>query len=175
MTTTVVFAVRYRKNYDFELQTPRGDLYLRPPVGLAFREALDFIDERTTPNDAIAVLPEGSDLAFLGARRMALRLQIFHPGFLDEQGERDEIARLQAANVRYIFVTNRPMREFGAEALGRDYFPTLGGWIDARYRLVKVCGAQGNEGIQIGAPVFFIKIFERRIDTRKPDQTILVK
>jgi hypothetical protein len=137
-------------------------MYVRPPVGLAFREALDFIAARTGPQDAIAVVPEGSDLAFLGGRRMALRLQILHPGFLDEEGERAEIARLQAARVRYVFVTNRPMREFGAEVFGRDYFPTLGKWIEDRYQLVKVCGASKDERVQIGDPAFFVKIYERR-------------
>jgi hypothetical protein len=162
LATAIVFTVRYHKNFTYKLRTPRGDLYVRRPVGQAFRDALDFIAERTTPEDAVAVLPEGSDLAFLGERPMALRLQIFHPGFLDEEGERAEIARLQAAHVRYVFVTNRPMREFGAEALGRDYFPTLGQWIDEHYRLVKVCGPSKDEQIQIGDPVFFVKIFELR-------------
>src|SRR5262249_14290982 len=130
--------------------------------GAAYREALDFIAERTTPADAIAVLPEGSELAFLGERRMAMRLQIFHPGFLDEQGERAEIARLQAADERFALVVNRPMHEFGADVFGRDYFPTLGRWIDERYRLVKVCGVSQDERLQIGDPVFFVKIFELR-------------
>jgi 4-amino-4-deoxy-L-arabinose transferase-like glycosyltransferase len=162
MVTAVIYGVRYRRNFDFELKTTRGDLFIRRPIGEAYREALDFIAERSTPSDAIAVLPEGSELAFLGERRMAMRLQIFHPGFLDEQGERAEIARLQAASVRYALIVNRSMHEFGADVFGRDYFPTLGGWIDERYRLVKVCGASDDEGLQIGDPVFFVKIFELR-------------
>jgi 4-amino-4-deoxy-L-arabinose transferase-like glycosyltransferase len=162
LVTAVVYGVRYRRNFDFELKTSRGDLFTRRPIGEAYREALDFIAERSTPADAVAVLPEGSELAFLGERRMALRLQIFHPGFLDERGERAEIARLQAANVRYALIVNRSMHEFGADVFGRDYFPTLGGWIDERYRLVKVCGASHDEGLQIGDPIFFIKIFELR-------------
>jgi len=162
MVTAVIYGVRYRRNFDFELKTPRGDLFIRRPIGEAYREALDFIAERSTPADAIAVFPEGSELAFLGERRMALRLQIFHPGFLDEQGERAEIARLRAANVRYALIVNRSMHEFGADVFGRDYFPALGGWIDERYRLVKVCGASEDEGLQIGDSVFFVKIFELR-------------
>jgi 4-amino-4-deoxy-L-arabinose transferase-like glycosyltransferase len=160
--TAVVYAARYRFNFDCELRTPRGDLYVRRPIGEAFREALDFIAKHTTPDDAIAVLPEGSDLAFLGERRMALRLQIFHPGFLDEQGERAEIERLQASRARYALIVNRSMHEFGADVFGRDYFTTLGRWIDERYRLVKVCGASQDERLQIGASVFFVKIFELR-------------
>jgi hypothetical protein len=166
LATGVVFTARYRRNFDYELRTTRGDLYIRRPVGEAFREALDFIAERATPQDAIAILPEGSDLAFLGERRMPLRMQILPPGFLDEAGERAEIARLEAARVRYVFITNRPMREFGAETFGRDFYPTLGRWIDDHYRLVKICGLSKDEGIQVGDPVFFIKVFERRRDTQ---------
>jgi hypothetical protein len=162
LATAVVYGARFRRNFNYELNTPRGDLIVRRSIGEAFREALDFIAKRTTPDDAIAVLPEGSDLAFLGERRMALRLQIFHPGFLDEQGERAEIARLQAARARYALVVNRSMHEFGADVFGRDYFPTLGRWIDERYRLVEVCGESQNERLQIGDPVFFVKIFELR-------------
>ena len=160
--TAVVYGARYRRNFNYELKTPRGNLFVRRPIGEAFREALDFIAERSDPDDAIAVLPEGSDLAFLGERRMALRLQIFHPGFLDERGERAEIARLQAARARYALIVNRSMHEFGADAFGRDYFTTLGQWIDEHYRLVKICGKSQDESLQIGDPIFFVKIFENR-------------
>jgi hypothetical protein len=64
--------------------------------------------------------------------------------------------------IRYALVVNRPMREFGAEAFGRDFYTKLGAWIDGHYRLVKVCGSSRDERLQIGAPVFFIKIFEDR-------------
>jgi hypothetical protein len=165
LATSVVYGARYRFNFNYELKTLRGDLFVRRPIGEAFREALDFIAERSTPADAIAVLPEGSDLAFLGQRRMPLRLQIFHPGFLDEQGERAEIARLQSSRARYALIVNRSMHEFGADVFGRDYFPTLGRWIDENYRLVKVCGQSEDERLQIGDRVFFIKIFENRAFT----------
>lgn len=162
LATAVVYGARYRINFNYDLKTPRGDLYVRRPIGATFREALDFIAERSNPDDAVAVLPEGSDLAFLSERRMPLRLQIFHPGFLDEQGERDEIKRLQASRARYAVIVNRSMHEFGADVFGRDYFPTLGRWIDENYRLVKVCGESQDERLQIGDRVFFIKILENR-------------
>jgi hypothetical protein len=162
LATAVVYAARYRLNFNYELQTPRGDLFVRRQIGEAFREALDFIGERTTPDDAIAVLPEGSDLAFLGERRMALRLQIVLPGFMDERGERAEIARLQASRVRYALIVNRPMHEFGADVFGRDFFTTLGRWIEEHYQLVKVCGESSDEELRGGDTAFFVKIFELR-------------
>jgi len=162
LATAVVYAARYRLNFNYALKTPRGEFFVRPQIGEAFREALDFIAERTTPYDAIAVLPEGSDLAFLGERRMALRLQIFLPGFLDDRGERAEIARLQASGARYALIVSRPMHEFGADIFGRDYFTTLGRWIDEHYQLVKVCGESRDEMSRDGDSTFFVKIFEQR-------------
>jgi hypothetical protein len=93
---------------------------------------------------------------------MALRLQIFLPGFLDERGERAEIARLQASRARYTLIASRQMREFGADVFGRDYFTTLGRWIDENYRLVKVCGESKDEMLRVGDGTFFVKIFELR-------------
>nr|MDQ3012015.1 hypothetical protein [Acidobacteriota bacterium] len=68
--------------------------------------------------------------------------------------------------VRYVLIVNRPMREFGLEAFGRAFYTQLGGWIEANYRLVKICGNAQSENRQmepqIGDPQFFIKIFERK-------------
>jgi hypothetical protein len=63
--------------------------------------------------------------------------------------------------VRYVLIVNRPMREFGAEAFGRDFYTTLGHWIDDHYRVVKVFGASSGTNPQIGDPKFFIKALER--------------
>jgi hypothetical protein len=95
---------------------------------------------------------------------MTLRLQIFLPGFLDERGERAEIARMQASRARYALIVSRPMHEFGADIFGRDYFTTLGRWIDEHYRLVKVCGGGNDERSRSGESAFFVKIFEARVD-----------
>lgn len=164
ISTAVVFVVRYRRNFTVPVQTSRATLYAHKTAGPAIREALDFIQQHTAPDETIAVVPEGSDLAFLTERRMPLRHQIMIPGFMDEAEEQRAIARLQQENTRYIFVINRPMREFGQEAFGRDFYQTLGTWITGHYRLVKVCGvaADSTPGqYEIGAAQFFIRIHER--------------
>jgi hypothetical protein len=93
---------------------------------------------------------------------MPFRHQILIPELMSEEDERRVIERLRQEPIRYVFIVNRPMREFGAEAFGRDFYTELGRWIDERYRLVKVCGSSRDERSQIGAPVFFIRIFEDR-------------
>src|SRR5581483_7326564 len=94
VTTMAVFAARYQKNFDVEINAPHGKLYAPRSSGAAISEALDFIRANTAPGEAIAVVPEGSDLAFLSGRRMPLRHQIMIPDFMSEQGEREAIATL---------------------------------------------------------------------------------
>jgi 4-amino-4-deoxy-L-arabinose transferase-like glycosyltransferase len=160
VVTAIIFGIRYRMLFNELVRAPRGSLYMPRATGQAYAEALDFIAAHTLPNEAIAVLPEGSDLAVLSARRSVLRHQILIPGLLSESDERAAIAALDP--VRYIFIVNRPMREFGAEAFGRDFYHTLGGWIADHYRTVKVCGDPTRSDPQIGDPHFFIRILERK-------------
>jgi hypothetical protein len=123
-------------------------------------EAIEFIEQHTSPGEAIATFPEGSDLAFLTNRRVPTRFQIFLPGFLDERAEEGEIGRMEKAGVRYLFLVNRSTREFGANAFGKDYYPILGRWIDDHFHLVKTCGPPRDLRPEIGDPVFFIQILE---------------
>lgn len=159
--TAIVFGVRYRKNFNYEIVASRGHLFAPGVTGPAIKEALNSISTSTQPGEAIAVLPEGSDLAFLTGRRIPLRHQILIPGLMSERDEQAAIARLLQDRVRYVLIVNRPMREFGLEAFGRDFYTQLGGWIEANYRLAKVCGAAEASQARIGDTRFFIKIFER--------------
>lgn len=161
IATAIVFAVRYRSNFSEEIRAERGRLFAARSSGPAIGEALRFIEQQTRPGEAIAVLPEGSDLAFLTGRRAPLRHQILIPGLMSEQDEHQAIAKLEAEHVRYVFIVNRPMREFGAEAFGKDFYPTLGNWIDEHYRIVKIFGGSPEGNPAIGDPEFFIKVLER--------------
>src|SRR5262249_40359908 len=164
--TAIVYGVRYRKNFSYEIVAERGRLFAPNVTGRAIDEALRFIESHTTPGESIAVFPEGSDLAFLTRRRMPFRHQILIPGLMSEEDERKTLERLRQEPIRYVFVVNRPMREFGAEAFGRDFYPALGAWIDEHYRLVKVCGSPRDGRLQIGDSAFFINIFESEAAAR---------
>jgi hypothetical protein len=161
-SAAIVYGVRYRKNFSYEIIAERGHLFAPKVTGQAIDEALRFIKAHTAPGESIAVFPEGGDLAFLTGRNAPLRHQILIPGLMSEEDEMKAIERLRREPVRYLFIVNRPMREFGAEAFGRDFYTRLGAWIDERYHLVKVCGSSRDERLQIGDPLFFIKIFEDR-------------
>jgi hypothetical protein len=157
--TAIVFGIRYRTNFSYEIVAERGRLFAPNVTGPAIDEALRFIESSTSPGESIAVFPEGSDLAFLTRRRMPLRHQILIPGLMSEEDERKVIEQLLREPIRYVLIVNRPMREFGAEAFGRDFYPVLGRWIDEHYHVVKVCGGAPDRQLQIGDPVFFIKVF----------------
>jgi hypothetical protein len=159
VATMVVFGMRYRKTFPVLLTAPHGSLYVTKENAQAAQEALDFLAANSTPSDAVAVVPEGSSLAFLAGRRIPLRHQILIPDFMDAAEEQRAIARL--AEVKYVLLLNRPMREFGREAFGRDYYQAMGKYLDEHFRVVKICGEVTDERLQIGAAQFFIKILAR--------------
>lgn len=162
VVTMISFGYRFRVKYVSEVSAARGTALVEKESGPVISEALRFIEVKTAPGDFISVLPEGSDLAFLTARRINLRHQVLLPDFLSQQDEIDAIEALKRGNVRYIFVTNRPMREFGAVAFGKDFYRTLGGFIEENYRLIRVFGVPDGPAPKIGDPRYFIKAYERK-------------
>ena len=158
--TMFVFGYRYRKTFPVLLTTPRGSLYVTNDNAIAMNEALDFLAKKSTENDFIAVVPEGSALGFLSQRRLNQRHQILIPDFMDASEEQRAIAQL--SEVKYVLVVNRPMREFGFEAFGRDFYQAYGKHLQENYHLVKMCGTEKNESTEIGNRRFFIKILAKK-------------
>jgi hypothetical protein len=141
IATSIAIAERYRRLNTGVISTPRGTLIVPPAVAEAWNGALAFIDARTRPGDPIAVLPEGTSLTFLSARRNPLREEIVTPGFLDDAAEDRAIRQIGAAGTPLILIVDRATREFGAETFGRDYDRRLMTWIAARY---EPCGTFGT-------------------------------
>ena len=166
-TVTVIamifaFGFRYQKKYGYEIAAPHGTTIVETETGPTIDAALKFIEANTVQGEVIAVLPEGNDLAFLTGRRIDLRHQVLIPGFMSEQDEVAAIAALKKDKVRYIFVTNRAMREFGSVAFGQDFYETLGNWIDENYETVQVFGMPAGQQPVIGEPPFFIRVCKRK-------------
>ena len=160
--TSIIYGVRYRRLYEVEIRTARGNFYAPSATGPVLREALDFLATRTRPCDPVVVLPEGSELAFLTDRRYPLRHQILIPGLMGQADEQRAIRTIEQLGVEHILVVNRPMREFGLTGLGDDFYQPLGEWIEDNYRVEKVIGAGGDPAVRIGDPRFFIRIYTRR-------------
>lgn len=156
----ISFGYRFRLKYVHEIIAPRGTLFVEKATGPVIAETLKFIETATAPGDFISVVPEGNDLAFLTGRRINMRHQVLIPDFLSEVGEQASIEAFKRDSVRYIFVPNRPMREFGKVAFAKDYNKTLGTWIEANYRPIKTFGVPDGTEVEIGDPRFFIKVYE---------------
>jgi hypothetical protein len=77
---------------------------------------------------------------------------------MSAEDEAAAIRTIESLRVGYVFVINRPMREFGSERFGEDFYQSLGGWIDRHYQLVRVIGATDRE-VRIGDRDFFIKVY----------------
>jgi hypothetical protein len=168
LVTAVTLSVRYRRKFGYSLSTARGTWRTPVDVGIAFSQALQFIEKRTAPGDAVAILPEGTALLFLSERRNPLREEMVTPGFLDIPGEERAIESLRRSQAPLIFIANRPTPEFAEISLGKDYNQRLMSWIEQNYDVCGMFGPRPDATLQIGAPVFFLRAYCLVSKTRKP-------
>src|SRR5205085_5834994 len=160
--TAGLLAYRFRARNTTAIATPRGTIIAVPDVGQAWNEALAYVEQHTTPAEAIAVMPEGTSLNFFTGRRNPLREEITTPGFLDEAGEERAIRQLRDADTKLILITNRKTSEFSAAVFGRDYCQHLMQWVEQNYEPCAMFGPDKNPGLQIGDRSFFIRAYCRK-------------
>jgi hypothetical protein len=163
LVTAVTVGTRYRRKFDYALVTPRGTWRVTPEHGIAFEQALQFIEQNTAANDTVAVFPEGTSLNFFTGRRNPIREEIITPGFLDARSEEQAIEHLQKARTPVVLITNRLTLEFGQEAFGKDYDQRLFSWIEENYRTCGVFGSHAEPQLRIGSPGFFIRAYCLRL------------
>jgi hypothetical protein len=152
-------AHRYRTRNSAPIETARGTMIAGPDIALAFNEALAYIDRHTEAGDAVAVMPEGTSINFLSGRRNPLREEIVTPGYLDTDGEVRAIGQLRDAHTALILIPNRPTREFGPAAFGRDYCQRLMRWIEEDYRICAIFGPVKDASLEIGDKPYFIRAY----------------
>ena len=140
LVNMVGLAYRYRARNTVAIGTARGTMITGPEIGLAFNEALAYIDGHTNERDALAVVPEGTSLNFLSGRRNPLREEIVTPGYLDAASEERAIQQLRDARTALILIPNRSTTEFGRTAFGRDYCQRLMRWIETHYTPCAIFG-----------------------------------
>ena len=159
LVNMVGLAYRYRARNTVAVGTARGTMITGPEIGLAFNEALAYIDGHTNEKDALAVVPEGTSLNFLSGRRNPLREEIVTPGYLDAAFEERAIQQLRDARTALILIPNRSTPEFGRAAFGRDYCQRLMRWIETHYTPCAIFGPVKDVGLQIGDKPFFIRAY----------------
>lgn len=160
--TAGLLGYRYRTRNTYPIITERGTIVALPDLGQAMKEAIDFINRETAPDEYVAVMPEGTSLNFFTGRHNPLREEITTPGFLDQQGEERAIKQLVESNTRLVLVTNRPTPEFGPSIFGRDYCQRLMQWVEENFEAVAIFGPDHSPNLQIGDRTFFIRAYRKR-------------
>jgi hypothetical protein len=158
---SIAIVYQYRSTVDYRLATPRGVLWTDPDLGSSFDGAMHFIEERTSRDEFVAVLPEGTSLDFFSDRRNPLKQEITAPGYLDAEGEARAIEQLRDSNTRLVMVTNRSTPEFGVRVFGQDYDRRLMAWIASTYRVCGVLGRDTRPPLELGDERFFIRAYCR--------------
>jgi hypothetical protein len=157
--TAAITMSRYGKHFTYALATPRGTMLVRPDLGIAFDQAMAFIGLHSRRGDALAVLPEGTALDFFTDRRNPLNEEITTPGLLDEPRA---IRRLAETRAPLVLITNRLTEEFGAPAIGRDYYQNLMRVLEQDYDACGLFGENVTPGMAVGDPRFFIRAYCRK-------------
>ena len=153
----VTLSVRYRRKFSYPLVTAQGTWRTSPDLGVAFDQALHFIEGKTVSGDPVAIMPEGTSLLFLSGRRNPLHDEIVLPGILDAAGEERAIERLRSSHTAVILIANRASPEYSEASFGTDYDRRLMSWIEQNYSLCGVFGSRPDPSLRIGSPVFFIR------------------
>ena len=118
-----------------------------------------FIARHSHRGDAVAVLPEGTALDFFMDRRNPLNEEITTPGLLDEPRA---IRRLSETQTPLVLIANRLTEEFGAPAIGRDYYQDLMRAIEKDYAVCGLFGEDVTPGMAVGDARFFIRAYCRK-------------
>ncbi len=149
------------------LATAAGCLRLAAPEAQAIAGTLDYLDLHARDGDTLTAFPESGFFNFVTGLRSPLRQDLIVPGVL--RGAREDAAARQmaAAGPRFVLLCNRPTREFGPEAFGRDYAVRLWSGVAAHYRLAAAFGPGGSAS-PVGVKDFFIRLYERSPEAGAP-------
>ncbi|HEX5712080.1 MAG TPA: hypothetical protein VFX85_02065 [Solirubrobacterales bacterium] len=113
------------------VHTPRGDFVTTAAAAPGLQGAIDFIDSHTAPGEPILAVPSDAGLHFMTGRPAALYNVMFLPGLLETRAdEREAIAQLDAAGVRYAIVGERSFNGYGFQRFGGDYDQLLAARIE---------------------------------------------
>lgn len=94
---------QYQRN-DMLLQTSRGDLYLPKKKVDAISYALSYVEQFSTPEQKILVLPEGMTVNFLTKRSLDFKLPMADRLYYDAVGAEKVLESLKKTDYEMIFV-----------------------------------------------------------------------
>ena len=102
----------------------------------------------------VVAFPENGFFPFVTGARNPLRQEQILPGTLTDAGEREIVARIDAARP-VVLVINRTTREFGKAGFGRDYAESLWKTIETSHRF-RFSTIADSGASPVGAGPFFI-------------------
>jgi 4-amino-4-deoxy-L-arabinose transferase-like glycosyltransferase len=160
--TAVGSIVRLHKRHTYEIASARGRFLTLPHLGQPLAQAIRYVESHTAPTQPVLVLPQGTSINFLTARRQPVPEEILLPGFLAGAKEAARIRRLAADPPPLILVVNSDSSEFRDRAFGVDYNQGLMKWVRENYRVRAVFGRESEAEARLGGGEFFILAFERK-------------
>jgi hypothetical protein len=125
-------------------------------------DLLHWIEQRTSPQHSLAVLPEGATVNFLTGRTNPTPYVNLMPIELFAFGEESILQAFQAEPPDVVLLIDRDVSEYGFREFGTDYGQTLGDWIRAHYVRLTTLG----DSPSAAAPGFGIEVLQYEGPTR---------
>lgn len=137
--------------------------------GPAVAKVLADIDGRLTPQQTLAVFPEGAMLNYLLRRANPTPYVTFMPPELLIFGEARILDAFRAAPPDIVVLIHKDTSEYGFRYFGRDYGRALFEWIKRHYRPVLLVGQPPlEEGTQFGIEVLEAQRTRMLLHGRQP-------
>jgi hypothetical protein len=127
------------------------DWFLAGPEGVVVEEARLATPSILAPDEDLAVMPDGTMLAYLIRRQMGIPFIYFMPNDLAIYGEDKVIQSLDRSAPQAVAIVHKDTSEFGARFFGQDYARKIATFIITRYRARLCVGAppMKNDGFGI--------------------------
>jgi hypothetical protein len=137
----VMVALLYATIIDYDLAnrvplvTEVGTIKVSKAMAESYGAAIDFMKGAKARGQAVLSIPEDTSLYFLSGMDCPLRMIAFTPGLVSPGSMTDEqIAEINAKQIRYLLWSNREFPEYGTPIFGTDYNQQLGDYLRSHYR-----------------------------------------
>jgi hypothetical protein len=125
----------------FRIASNRGDMHADRETGKAFTEALAFLNQARARSERFVVWPEEAMFYYFTGATAPSRWWYLVPGVLPTGKPTESMLReLDAANVKYVALSDRSTPEYGMATFGIDYNQQVYEWLTRNFRVVRTFG-----------------------------------
>ena len=114
------------------LELPRAGMQLPPEEHRLYSNLINFIQRNTSPEEKIFILPNMPGLYFLADRDNPTPYDLLYPGMLDEKRQRQAVRQIEAARVKFIFLSTPLDADFEGRRLNQ-YAKIITDYIQQNY------------------------------------------